>query len=85
MDRFDGDITKFRVWKFDLGIALGQVDKPLSDELDRWFRAVNEDEPAVKWDPVKHNSGMLDLRIWQKFSSELYAVLVSLTGGKLTV
>ena len=35
MDKFEGDMVKFRRWIFNLGVAIGGVDEKLSKTLER--------------------------------------------------
>ena len=47
MEKFDGDVNKFRGWLFDLLVAIGQVDKDLVTIL----RIIMEDEDIRKKSP----------------------------------
>ena len=38
LDPFDGDVGKFRGWRFDLMVAMSQVNPKLGSELDRWLK-----------------------------------------------
>ena len=76
MDTFDGDKSKFRHWVFDLGVAIGRVDRRLADELERLVIREKED----KWDPVLDPE--VDRELYEKYTGEVYGVLCSLTSGE---
>ena len=80
VDRFEGDSHKFRGWIFDLTVALGQVDHELSRQLEGMIKRCPEKVKVEDWkaelDPE------LDLKIYEKYSGELYGVLVGLTAGE---
>ena len=76
VDKFDGDVVKFRGWLFDVLVAISQVDDSLGSVL-KGIIAKGHDET---WDPKTDLT--LDQQIHQKFASELYGVIVSLTTGE---
>ena len=76
MEKFEGDKSKFRHWVFDLGVAIGRVDRKLADELERLVIRVKEE----KWDPVLDSE--VDQELYEKYTGEIYGVLCSLTGGE---
>ena len=80
VERFEGDVSKFRGWLFDLMVPLGQVDQDLGREVQRVLSAGTGEKSADKWDPI--DDGGVDLGIYTKFASELYGLLVSLTSGE---
>ena len=47
VDKFDGDLSKFRGWLFDLLVAIGQIDRDLAVELKTMLKRDLDD----KWDP----------------------------------
>ena len=53
MDKFEGDVQKFREWLFDLMVALGSVDKDLAKELKGllYRDSKDADKSPEKWDP----------------------------------
>eukprot|EP00973_Karenia_brevis_P084183 11681185-Karenia_brevis.AAC.1 len=38
MEKFAGDVSQFRMWMFNLGVALGQVDSDLAEEIMKLMR-----------------------------------------------
>ena len=44
MDLFEGDRTRFRNWIFDLGIAVGFVDRHLSEALNRMMTGLKDNQ-----------------------------------------
>ena len=44
VDKFDGDVSRFRGWMFDLMVAIGQVDNKLSDCLMRMLARKQQDK-----------------------------------------
>ena len=73
VDKFDGDMAKFRGWVFDLTVAIGQIDKVLCRDLKDVLSVKREEE----WDPeLEHYN------TYEKYHSELYGVIVSLTQGE---
>ena len=83
VDRYDGDVGKYKSWRFDLFVALGQVDKELEGELRgvlrRWEKSDTKSTPD-KWEPGMDRE--LNQEVYKKYSGELYGVLVALTGGE---
>ena len=73
---FEGDFAKFRGWLFDLNVAIGQVDKDLAGELERLVKIPEQD----KWKPEEDRSLRRDL--YDKYKSELYGILCSVTQGE---
>ena len=80
VDKFEGDMSKFRSWKFDLGVAIGQLDNPLAEKMDALVRGFPDEMAPEQWDPNVH--GGLDIPTYEKYRGELYGVLVQLTGGE---
>ena len=81
MEKLGGDAGKFRGWLFDLTVALGQLDSDLQFAV----RHLTENEEMRKmtlesWDPFRGNAITKDL--YEKYRSDLYSVLVSLTEGE---
>jgi hypothetical protein len=76
VDKFDGDVTKFRGWMFDLMVAIGQVDNELAKEV-KGILARGLDE---KWNPETD----ADIQVWtyEKYTAELYGIICSLTTGE---
>ena len=63
VDKFDGDLSKFRGWLFDFLVAIGQVDHYLVIEIKKLLaRGLDE-----KWDPEA--DVMMDKELHQKYSS----------------
>ena len=76
VDKFDGDLSKFRGWLFDLLVSIGQVDSELAKELKVLLsRGLDE-----SWDPERDVG--LSMLIYEKYASELYGLLCSLTTGE---
>ena len=81
MDLFEGDRSKFRNWIFDLTVAVGLVDRHLSEALTNMMSQVRDEH----WDPgleliprdTEKSRSMHD-----KYAGELYGVLCSITGGE---
>jgi len=75
-EKFDGDTFKFRAWLFDLLVAIGQIDGTLYDSLkDMLYRARDEEFDPASYEGVNH-------QLYEKYKSELYGVVVSLTVGE---
>ena len=70
---FDGNQAKFRGWVFDLLVAVGQINKDLSKEL----KSIMQKEED--WNPDEH---LENKDLHNKFKSELFGVLCSLTTGE---
>jgi len=73
-EKFDGDTFKFRPWLFDLLVAIGQIDGALYDETKEMLQQAKDEE----FDPASCE----ELSLYQKYKSELYGVVVSLTFGE---
>ena len=80
IDKFDGDVKKFPGWRFDVLVAIGQVDKELASELGSLLKKGLTD----KWDPQVEDQYFSEggLRVYQKYKSELFGVLCQLTLGE---
>ena len=76
VDKFEGDVTRFRGWQFDVLVAICQFDDALGSTL-KGILARKHDE---SWNPRSDNT--IDQAIYQKYASELYGVIVSLTAGE---
>ncbi len=50
IDRFGGDAAKFREWKFELLVSIGQVDEELGNDLKLMLAKGHDDN----WDPTKN-------------------------------
>ena len=50
MNKFDGNIEKFREWIFDLTVALGCVDEKLMRELKRLLGRKDIGDDPEKWE-----------------------------------
>ena len=81
IERFDGDPNHYRGWIFELVVALGQVDGELQQEVEKLVLG-NEDVvgkvPMGMWEP----KGVVKPYIYSMYRTELYGLLVSLTGGE---
>eukprot|EP00973_Karenia_brevis_P034684 4786396-Karenia_brevis.AAC.1 len=51
MDKFGGGETQFGRWIFHVGVALGQVDSNLADEISRLIRRESRRKFPDDWDP----------------------------------
>ena len=76
LEKFEGDVTKFRGWMFDMGVAIGFVDKGLSEE----FHILAKYEDGDRWNP--DNDGRLSRDIYEKYQAELYGLLCSVAQGE---
>ena len=76
LGKFEGYVTKLRGWMFDLGVAIWQVDKELSGELDK----LSKPEQGYKWDP--HMDDAVTQELQGICKAELYGVLCSTTQGE---
>jgi hypothetical protein len=76
VDKFEGDVTRFRGWMFDVMVAIGQVDNELAKELKGVLsRGLDE-----KWNPEEDQS--IDKRTYEKYTAELYGIVCALTAGE---
>ena len=85
MDRFSGEMGKFRNWVFDLTVAIGEVDLELSNDIRELVKKGNGDLKAEGWDPL--GDDRLTKRVgfegrYRMYKGPLYAVLCSLTDGE---
>ena len=85
MDRFSGEMGKFRNWVFDLTVAIGEVDLELSNDIRELVKKDNGDLKAEGWDPL--GDDRLTKRVgfegrYRMYKGPLYAVLCSLTDGE---
>ena len=72
LDKLSGDTTLYRSWVFDLTVALNQLDPDLAKEGNN---VLNErGNEREKWE----HEGKVDPVIWEKYHSELYAVISGL-------
>eukprot|EP00973_Karenia_brevis_P073056 10145479-Karenia_brevis.AAC.1 len=53
MEKFGGDVVKYRGWLFDLRTALGQVDKGLAEEIAKVIQRDDDKKLLEDWDPSK--------------------------------
>eukprot|EP00973_Karenia_brevis_P085122 11815032-Karenia_brevis.AAC.1 len=68
------------MWIFNFGVALGQVDSKLSEEVRNLMGREDLSSVPSDWDPSR--DVQVDQDIYNKYKSELYGVLVSLTSGE---
>ena len=78
VDKFEGDVKIFRGWRFDLLMAIGQVDQPLCSEIKSMISPVEADKERIKEGWVAVNKGISD-EMFYRYSGELFGVLCSLT------
>ena len=76
MEKFEGGWSKLRGWMFDLLVTIGQVDRFLAMDLKRMLKEERDE------DYVPAADGDLDGELYQKYKSELYGILCSLTEGE---
>eukprot|EP00973_Karenia_brevis_P094362 12422085-Karenia_brevis.AAC.1 len=77
MDKYSGDATQFRMWSFNLKVALGQVDSKLAEEVSKILAREDTSKFPIDWDLA--NDLLLYKVIYDKYKTELYGVLVSFT------
>ena len=80
IDQFEGDVMKYKGWRFDVLVAIGQIDRKLAEELGLLVKNGLID----KWDPsydkgLTPNTGQ---KLHDKYKGELFGVLCSLTLGE---
>ena len=75
LDKFSGEAALYRGWLFDLVMALNQIDPDLAKEVNKVVSECGSE--GEKWE----HFGRMDEEIWQKYHSELYAVISALTVG----
>eukprot|EP00973_Karenia_brevis_P030955 4269881-Karenia_brevis.AAC.1 len=51
MDKFGGDVSKFRLWMFNLGVAIGSVDRKLAEEIKSLMKRDDSKKILEDWDP----------------------------------
>eukprot|EP00973_Karenia_brevis_P002963 403806-Karenia_brevis.AAC.1 len=51
MEKFAGDLSQFRMWMFNLGVALGQVDSGLAEEIRKLMRREDIRRFPSEWNP----------------------------------
>ena len=81
VEKFDGELDKYRGWIFDIVVALAQVDGELSKEVEKLVMGREDIVGKVsveRWDA----ENTVGKDIHRKYSSELYGLLVSLTSGE---
>eukprot|EP00973_Karenia_brevis_P062105 8638237-Karenia_brevis.AAC.1 len=62
------------MWLFNLGVALGQVDRKLAEEIRKLMSREDASRFPSEWDPSKDSQ--VDNVIYSKYRTELYGVLV---------
>ena len=80
VDKFDGDPSKYRGWIFELVVALGQVDGDLQKVVERLVMG-KEDVVGKGSVEMWRTEDHMEKEMYQRYSSELYGLLVSLTSG----
>ena len=80
IEKFDGDVNKFRGWMFDLLVALGTIDKDLSRELKSLLTRDLGNVTPERWESL--NDLDLNQGIYDKYTSELFGVICSWTSGE---
>eukprot|EP00973_Karenia_brevis_P037404 5157533-Karenia_brevis.AAC.1 len=58
-----GDATGFRMWTFNFGVALGQVDSKLSEEVRKLMGREDLSGLPTDWDPSM--DGQVDQEIYR--------------------
>eukprot|EP00973_Karenia_brevis_P046665 6473968-Karenia_brevis.AAC.1 len=80
MSKFGGETSQFRMCMFNLGVALGTVNRKLAEEIKSLIKRDDNKKLPEDWSP-KADRG-LDRETYKRYSSELYGVLVSLLEGE---
>eukprot|EP00973_Karenia_brevis_P034931 4819670-Karenia_brevis.AAC.1 len=80
MDKFGGEAAQFKRWMFNFGIVLGQVDGELAEEVRKLMSREDTKRFPDEWNP-KYDFEV-DRVVCNKYKTELYGVLVSLTSGE---
>eukprot|EP00973_Karenia_brevis_P021131 2905973-Karenia_brevis.AAC.1 len=70
MSKFGGEMSQFRMWMFNLGVALGTVDRKLAEEIKKLIKRDDYKKLPEDWNP-KVDRG-IDRETYSKYSSELY-------------
>ena len=81
MGKFDGDLDKYRAWIFEVVVALAQVDGRLSQMVEKLVMGKEDMVGKVSveaWDA----RNAVGPTLYDRYSSELYGLLVSLTSGE---
>eukprot|EP00973_Karenia_brevis_P069904 9719520-Karenia_brevis.AAC.1 len=73
IEKFDGNIKELRGWMFNIEVALGQVDKELSNLVREIIRRDDIQRFPDSCNPREDH--LIDRVIYDKYSSELYEVL----------
>jgi hypothetical protein len=71
MDKFDSDVGKYRGWRFDLLVGIGQVDDRLGREIKKMLGKVGDVKGVISdhWDPVGDGGMPRDLH--ENYQGEL--------------
>ena len=83
---FSGDTSKCRGWYFDLMVVIGMADNKFAVEIKRFMKDMSvpgrlgENDNAENWTDLDDLN--LDLTLYDKFSGELFGVLVQLIEGE---
>eukprot|EP00973_Karenia_brevis_P002376 319598-Karenia_brevis.AAC.1 len=80
MDEFEGGQKVFRSRMSNLGVAIGEVDKELAEEIRKLVARDDVKRFQDDWNPQEDLE--VDKVVYDKYSIELYGVLASLTTGK---
>eukprot|EP00973_Karenia_brevis_P075843 10537772-Karenia_brevis.AAC.1 len=80
MSKFGGEMSQFRMWMFNLGVALSTVDRKPAEEIKMLIRRDDHKKLPEDWNPKTDRE--IDKDTYSKYSSELYGVLVSLVEGE---
>ena len=76
MEKFDGDLDKYRAWIFEVVVAMAQVDGDLSKMVEKLVMGREDIVGKIsveQWDP----KATVGEKMHRKYSSELYGLLVS--------
>eukprot|EP00973_Karenia_brevis_P040203 5552375-Karenia_brevis.AAC.1 len=70
MEKFGGETSKFRLWMFNLGVAIGTVDRKLAEEVKSLIKRDDNQKISEEWDP--RIDRITDRETYKKYSAELY-------------
>ena len=71
VDKFEGDVKIFRGWRFDLLVAIGQIDQALCGEIKAMISQVEREKEGIKEGWVAVNKGISD-EMFYRYSGDLF-------------
>eukprot|EP00973_Karenia_brevis_P012769 1735270-Karenia_brevis.AAC.1 len=67
MEKFGGETSKFRLWMFNLGVAIGTADRKLAEEIKSLIKRDDNKKISEDLDP---RDRIIDRETYKRYNAE---------------